>query len=62
MPSTISIADAVDRRGCDFTGCKTCPFRVYARRSHACMFGGGVSALLALPLYRKAELMQQPGM
>jgi hypothetical protein len=50
MPSALSIADAVDRRGCDFTGCETCPFRVYAQRSYACMFGGGVTALLALPL------------
>jgi hypothetical protein len=49
MPSAISIADAVDRRGCDFTGCETCPFRVYARPRYACMFGGGVTALLALP-------------
>jgi hypothetical protein len=49
VPSALSIADAVDRRGCDFTGCETCPFRVYAQRSHACMFGGGVGALLALP-------------
>jgi len=49
MPSALSIADAVVRRGCDFTGCETCPFRVYAQRSHACMFGGGVGALLALP-------------
>jgi hypothetical protein len=49
MPAAISIADAVDRRGCDFTGCETCPFRVYARPSHACMFPEGVTALLALP-------------
>lgn len=49
MAATLSIADAVDRRGCDFTGCETCPFRVYAERSHACMLRGGVGMLLALP-------------
>lgn len=49
MPAAISIADAVDRRGCDLTGCETCPFRVYARANHACMLPGGATALLALP-------------
>ena len=49
MPAALSIADAVDRRGCDFTGCETCPFRVYAQRRRACIHPGGVSALLALP-------------
>jgi hypothetical protein len=49
MSSALSIADAVERRGCDFTGCETCPFSVYARRRRACIHAGGVSALLALP-------------
>ena len=49
MSSALSIADAVVRRACDFTGCETCPFSVYARRRRACIHAGGVSALLALP-------------
>lgn len=53
MNSALSIADAVDRRGCDFTGCETCPFSVYARPHHACIQGTGATWLHVLhPLAR----------
>jgi hypothetical protein len=49
MTRALSIADAVVRRGCDFTGCETCPFSVYARSHHGCIHNVGASWLSVLP-------------
>lgn len=50
MTRALSIADAVDRRGCDFTGCETCPFRVYGSSHHGCIHQAGATWLSVLPV------------
>lgn len=47
----LSVEFAVDDRGCDFTGCSACPFRIRAYPTHGCILEGGArydSALFTL--------------